>query len=262
MGNTPAPTQGGWYGVDFTSVYNNYWRRGLSTLPTALNYGLLIRPSPAPGVNRYTSAYSSNNPSNYPYPTLKVEYTPLADDIKIKLRWPLSTPHPVPDKSCDLRLIFECPSPLLCNDGYTPKKHNGTDYSAVKGTNVYAAEDGVVKQIVEGGVWKKAVVIEHNHIKRGKYTTVYWHVIPEPGIFVPEPGKPLVFVPKGMKIATVADLGNNTHFHFGVRLGSFSDPQSGAGALPPANKPDCDPRYKPFPGGFINPEDTSQVIYQ
>ena len=68
------------------------------------------------------------------------------------------------------------------------------------------------------------------------------------------------FVPKGMKIATVANLGARTHFHFGVRKGNFDINVSGLGALPYANHP-CD-GYPVFPAGFVSPEDPTQVIFR
>jgi murein DD-endopeptidase MepM/ murein hydrolase activator NlpD len=166
--------------------------------------------------------------------------------------WPLS----VPRSSSPPILGFEGESPLTCNDGYH-KQHNGIDYSAVAGTAVYAGEDGIVKDkhYDSSGKWAYNIVLEHISPTGAKYTTVSWHV------------NPLVakgdFVPKGMQIATVADLtpyGNRTHFHYGIRLGAYVQNVSGTGALPYATHP-CD-GYPVFPAGFVNPEDPTQVIFK
>lgn len=53
---------------------------------------------------------------------------------------------------------------------------------------------------------------------------------------------------KGQVIGKIADLGNNTHFHFGVRKASYSN-VANAGGLPQTN---CG-GYPAFPEYFINP---------
>jgi len=129
----------------------------------------------------------------------------------------------------------ECPTGVY-------KKHNGIDLSATEDEEVYAAHDGVVKKIFTGdhAQWADAIVVESSN---GQFTTVYWHVIKYGALAVDDP------VSKGQQIATVADLGGNTHFHFGIRMASFSDPESYAGALPVGN---CSP-YLAFPESFTDP---------
>jgi murein DD-endopeptidase MepM/ murein hydrolase activator NlpD len=130
------------------------------------------------------------------------------------------------------------------------KKHNGTDFSAAAGTAVYAAEDGVVRNADFVAPWAYRIVLEHNHPQGGKYTTVYWHVTPSVAVDN--------FVPKGMQIATVANLGSNTHFHFGVRLGVYDVNVSGTGSLPQTI---CG-GYPAFPENFIDPNNVNNVLFQ
>lgn len=127
----------------------------------------------------------------------------------------------------------------LCNG--VIKKHVGLDVSAVTGEDVYAAETGIVRAIVDGGpTWKFAVTLEHPTAVP-IFTTVYWHVDP-----IVQLGRT---VAKGQRIATIADLGGNTHFHIGVRRSSYTN-ISNRGGLP-QTACEGDP---PFPELFIDPE--------
>lgn len=124
------------------------------------------------------------------------------------------------------------------------KKHAGVDISAVKGESVYVAKLGIVRAIVDGGTqWEKAVTIEHTS-SNPVFTTVYWHI--DPTVTV---GQTVI---SGQIIGNIADLGDNTHFHFGVRMSAYSN-ISNRGALP---QTDCggDPA---FPEYFIDPETIS-----
>ncbi len=239
----PPSTSGGWYGVNFTNQYNQ-WRRGNSS---PLNHGLML--APWQNNNNFDMFFSSRNPTYWARPLLYVYYTPQADDSVIKLTWPLYTPY----AGRYVILNFKDESPITCDDGYH-KQHNGVDYSATAGTAVYAGEDGIVKDVHydSSGSWAYGIVLEHNLPVSGKFTTVSWHVNP----MVTEGN----FVPKGMQIATVANLGGNTHFHYGVRMGAYVEDLSLAGALPYANHP-CD-GYLIFPAGFVSPEDPTQVIFK
>jgi murein DD-endopeptidase MepM/ murein hydrolase activator NlpD len=138
------------------------------------------------------------------------------------------------------------------------KKHNGTDYSATAGWPVYAAEDGVVRKIVNGtgDGFGYAIVLEHNHPVSGKYTTVSWHVNP----LVAEGD----FIPKGMQIATVAhiDPKYGDHYHLGVRIGAYQYPFSYAGGLPQTSCVINNITYPAFPEYFVNPEDSTKVLFQ
>ncbi|MFA7319130.1 MAG: peptidoglycan DD-metalloendopeptidase family protein [Parcubacteria group bacterium] len=121
--------------------------------------------------------------------------------------------------------------------------HATYDYDSAIGEEVNAAHDGVVKKIFTGNhaQWADAIVIESTD---GQFTTVYWHVIKHGTLAVNDT------VTKGQQIATIADLGSDTHFHFGIRMTPYSEPESYAGALPVANG--CD--YLAFPEKFIDPE--------
>lgn len=130
-----------------------------------------------------------------------------------------------------------------CPSG-TYKKHAGIDVNATASEAVYSAHGGVVKEIHDstGDGWAYAIVIEDNS---GQFTTVYWHVNAYGNLAVDNT------VTKGQQIATIANISpNTTHFHFGIRMGAYSDPESYAGALPVANG--CE--YLAYPENFIDPE--------
>lgn len=129
--------------------------------------------------------------------------------------------------------VLDCPSG-------TPKKHGGLDVNATYGEDVYAAHAGTVKAIQYDAGWEYGIVIEDT---TGQYTTVYWHVNAYGGLAVNDT------VTKGQKIATVANLGGNTHFHLGIRSGAYSAAPSLAGALPVAS---C-ASYPAFPENLIDP---------
>jgi len=124
------------------------------------------------------------------------------------------------------------------------KKHTGIDIKVSKGRPVYAAESGAVKVVSSDPVWKGWMTIEHTDGKGLKYTTVYWHVTP----LVKVNDR----VEKGKKIATVADMGSNTHLHFGVRNAPYSNVANRGGL--PRTKP-CGPDDPIFPEQFKNPMD-------
>ena len=136
------------------------------------------------------------------------------------------------------------------------KIHNGVDYVASTGTAVYAAESGVVKEttFTDTVGWAWNIVLEHAAPSGQKYTTVYWHVVPSVSV------GPAV-IQKGTQIATIADLtpyGHFTHFHFGLRMGIYDANVSGTGALPQNN---CGV-WPAFPAGFVDPNDTKNVLFQ
>ncbi len=81
----------------------------------------------------------------------------------------------------------------------------------------------------------------------------YWHLEPF-GLAASDIG---IFVPKGMKIGTVANLGSNTHFHLGLRLGNYTDTAI-AGALPQTN---CG-GYPAMPENFVDPENNQVVTFR
>jgi hypothetical protein len=131
-----------------------------------------------------------------------------------------------------------------CPAGVT-KRHAGIDVNAVPGEPVRAAAAGSVKAVVDGTTdgWAKAVTIEHT-IEGATYTTVYWHI--DPSVTQGQ------WIGAGSVIGTIADLGAETHFHFGVRKGSYYN-TSNAGALP---RDDCG-GYPAYPENFIDPASLS-----
>lgn len=87
--------------------------------------------------------------------------------------------------------------------------HNGLDLAAPKGTDIYAAEDGIVMVAGYQSGYGNAVVIKHNN----EISTLYAH-IREGGILV----KSGQVVKRGQKIAEVGSTGRSTgnHLHFTV----------------------------------------------
>lgn len=159
-----------------------------------------------------------------------------ADTNFFSLKWPLTGTF----ASRTVALAFgatwtfgECPSG-------TYKKHAGTDVNATSGEDVYAAHAGVVKAIHYDASWAYAIIIEDSN---GQFTTVYWHVNAYGGLAVNDT------VTRGQKIATIANLGGNTHFHFGIRSGTYDSSLSLAGALPVAS---CG-GYPAYPENLLNP---------
>lgn len=246
LGWRAAPPSSGWYGINFTNQYNQ-WRSGNAS---SLNYGL--RMAPMYNNNRFDLFHSSRSPTYWARPALDVYYTPRADDQKIKLLWPLAiayasrvVTHPF---GADWAGGSQCPAGVI-------KKHNGTDFAATAGTAVYAAEDGWVKHVENHSPWAYHIVIEHISPTGAKYTTTSWHV----NALVAKDN----FVPKGMQIATVADLGSNTHLHFGIRRGVYDAIVSGVGGLPQVICTDPNgTTYPGFPENFIDPEDSNFVLFQ
>lgn len=242
-GTTIAPTVGQWYRVEITSIYNA-WRSSVNYK----NYGLYL--APTSNNNNYSSFASSQQ--GYYGPHLQVSYTPQANDNIIKLKWPLGTAKPA---TPTVGGAFGDDWNNTYCDGLI-KKHNGADYSASAGTEVYAAEDGFIRKRATTSTnnWGGYMTLEHNH-PSGKYTTLYWHVSPVSGTAEGD------FIPKGMKIATVQDISiynHPTHFHFGLRKSPYSSPVSFTGGLPQTN---CG-GYPAFKEYFINPEDTSLILFQ
>lgn len=235
---------GYWTEFDITDYYN-YWKNNV--VP---NYGIVMSPVNVSNTFNFFQSAESSAPVGQK-PLLRIT-RPL------QLKWPLSTPY----ASRHVNQAFG--ADWFAGGSYCPanviKTHAGTDYTATAGDPIYAAEAGVVKLIINGGSWAYAMVLEHTKSDGSKYTTVYWH------------NNPLlsegVSVSKGVQIATVANLGSNTHFHFGIRNGAYyvngtNAAISGVGALPKQN---CtDPNGKFYPGFselFLDPENLSLIHFQ
>lgn len=200
-----------------------------------------------------TSTYYGgvNTSTPYQYPAVMRVYNPYP----ITLGWPLETSYA--SRSVNQAFGVDWSTGQTCNDGVhgdLVEKHNGTDFAASSGTVVYAAEAGTVKHMESHSPWAQHIVIEHTHPDGWKYTTVYWHV---DSLVTTNDS-----VTKGQEIATVANLGGDTHFHFGVRIGAYNSIHSGTGALPQTECVINSLTYQPFPFGFINPNDTDYVQYQ
>jgi len=254
LGTTAAPTPNAWYGINITNLYNQ-WRTGSALYP---NRGLKM--SPVNTNNTVNSFYSSDYVGNTGLrPWICVDIALVEN--RIVLKWPLATSKPATPS-----LGFGGP----WGTGQTkcvglPMSHAGVDIPNAIGNPVYAAEDGFVREIFpanQSGGWASAIVIEHNHPNRaGKYTTVYWHVNPLPNIVVSTNAQSPTFIPKGMQIATIADLsarGAGSHLHLGVRIGAYDGTYSDKGALPTGY---CS-ELTTFPEKFIDPWNTNLVLFQ
>ncbi|MBI2120091.1 MAG: M23 family metallopeptidase, partial [Parcubacteria group bacterium] len=181
------------------------------------------------------------------------------DDIVIAsplvLKWPLSTTKPATPSSGG---AFGDPwgiGKAKCIG--LPMTHAGVDIPNAIGNPVYAAEVGVLKEILPADKtdgWAAAIVLEHVAASGVAYTTVYWHVNPVPGLdgFIGPIGK-------GQKIGTIADISpHGSHLHFGVRLGTYNGILSDKGALPTGY---CS-ELPTFKENFLNAWDTTQVLFQ
>lgn len=156
-------------------------------------------------------------------------------DCPTFLRWPLSEPYN-PGK---ITLGFGAAWTWGSCGGYY-KKHNAIDYQANAGTEVYAAQDGIVKHKGFDPSWSYSIVLGHGGNNYNCYTTTYWHLNPT----VTEGQK----VSKGQLIGYIYDLLDKSHLHFGVRLASYDFPAN-PGALP---RTACG-GYPGFPEYFTNP---------
>ncbi len=208
------------------------------------NNGILIVPL---NTDNYFNFFSSSNTST---PTAQ---KPIIRVIRpLKLKWPLSTAYS--SRVVTQKFGSDWAGGTTCSTTGIVKKHNGTDYRAAAGVSVYAAEVGIVKNIFTASSWANVITIEHTKADNSKFTTNYWHVNPYVAV-----GSQ---VNRGDLIAEVANLGGNTHFHFGIRSGahlinSNSKDVSSSGALPQTN---CD-GWPAFPENFIDSE-SSLVLFQ
>lgn len=86
--------------------------------------------------------------------------------------------------------------------------HNGIDYVAIKGTEIYAANDGVVSLSESTNEYGETIIIKHN----SDFSTLYGHILP--GSILVKAGDT---VKKGQKIAEVGSSGTTgNHLHFSV----------------------------------------------
>jgi murein DD-endopeptidase MepM/ murein hydrolase activator NlpD len=153
-----------------------------------------------------------------------------------KLGWPSATKNVI--------FKFGKPWPFATSCTNITWKHTGIDIGAPNGSAVYTAEDGVVKVSQDSGTsWKEFITVEHTDSKGKKYTTDYWH-LKNRKVSVGSKVK------KGQKIAEVANMGDNTHLHFGVRNSSY-DNTANRGALPTVS---CG-GYPAYAASFVDPLD-------
>ena len=243
--------------MDITSIYN-VWRQGNSSV--VLNYGLLIRPQDTR--DNYDTFVSSRNNVAAARPMLEVHYAPQPSDRLIRLKWPLGSFN-VARRISGHAFGENWPEHQQC--GSLSFRHDGIDYYAPASTAVFSDEDGIVKDIYFQSGWGYRMVFEHTaptgYPTGTKYTTVYWHVTPSSRIKVND------FVPRGTQVATVYNLGRDSHFHLGIRLGAYSRTASGTGGLPitacVAVSGDNRSTYTlpAFPDNFINPENAGWVQF-
>lgn len=247
LGSTSAPSGTGWYVIDFTSLYN-LQRSGS---PVYFNYGFKVTPTST--ANTLSTFFSSDAGNSGYWPALCVNSN--STETRIVLRQPINGAFYIGDG-------YHFRDDWYAGGSYCPsgviKKHVGSDLHATAGTEVFLSDDGLVKSVDYLGMWAYRIVVEHDlPNKSGKFTTVYMHVNPLAGITAG------MFIPKGTKIATVANLSTGPHLHFGIRIGPYSANVSGVGALPQATctDPGKSFAYPGFPENFIDPMDTSKVVF-
>src|SRR5215472_4058274 len=119
--------------------------------------------------------------------------------------------------------------------------HTGTDEVASVGEPVKAAGDGVIVGYLVDPTFRGGVLIRHQ-TSAGVVITQYWHVWLASGFVVG------THVTRGQAFASVADMGDKTHFHFAVFKGDLES-HAWNGALPPAP---CS-GFPPFPYKFVDP---------
>ncbi len=99
-----------------------------------------------------------------------------------------------------------------CNSGYKTKRrpsHSGMDFASPKGTNILAADGGVVESVKFHGSYGLYVVVRHEN----GYSTLYAHMSKA---YVTAGQK----VSKGQVIGAVGSTGRSTgnHLHFEIRI--------------------------------------------
>lgn len=258
LGSTNAPaTIPGWYGVIFTTQYNQ-WRSGSTATP---NYGLTMRPLATN--NNFDEFWGSGYATASLRPQLDVYYNTSGTDSIPKWKWPLANPAYGSRTVTQAFGAFPWAGGTTCPAG-SQKYHNGTDYSTggVGGATEYAPEDGIVKEATPSTAgWGYNLVMEHTSPSGTKYTSVIWHIQPNADALASVGGG---FIPKGAPLGTVFNLQapKTPHFHFGMRMAAYSYPTSGAGALPQATctEQPNGPTYLGFPASFVNVESSSNVI--
>ena len=119
--------------------------------------------------------------------------------------------------------------------------HTGTDVVAAVGQPVAAAGDGVIVGYLVDPQFRGGVLIRHQ-LTTGVVITQYWHVWLRSGFVVG------TSVRRGEVFASVADMGDKTHFHFAVFNGDLES-HAWNGALPPSA---CS-GFPAFPYRFVDP---------
>ena len=256
---TKAPVPGGWFilEADLGPLIRG-WIKG--DFP---NNGIQLRPDVSAGPGLMWNTFCSTDYYDPKYrPTLCVKFI---DSGPPRFKFPLDGKYG-PER---LGGYFHFGSrwskagiPQYCTQGgmeNVPLLHTGIDLYAkpndleYAGDPVYAVERGVVKYSnTFGAGFADVVVIEHEDIERNEvFETVYGHINSEPSIV------PGAIVTKGGLLGTVANIGDNSHLHFGVRHGAFIPELSIIGRLPEKS---CTTEHSPtlpepkFPDDFSDPQ--------
>ena len=119
--------------------------------------------------------------------------------------------------------------------------HTGTDVVASVGQPVAAAADGEIVGYSIDPTFRGGVLIRHV-TTFGVVITQYWHVWLRSGFAVGSR------VARGEAFASIADMGDKTHFHFAVFNGDL-EAHAWNGALPPRA---CS-GFPAFPYRFVDP---------
>lgn len=104
--------------------------------------------------------------------------------------------------------------------------HTGVDIRATVGEPVMAAADGVIIGYLIDPQFRGGVLIRHR-TSFGVVITQYWHLWLNAGFTIGSSVK------RGQVFASIASMGDRTHFHFAIFNGDF-DGHTWNGALPPS----------------------------
>lgn len=241
-----VPAVGSWYAIELTELYKQ-WKSG--AIP---NHGIQLRPlGIAHEFNEFRSSeYAAD-------PTLRPKLVIATPDAKYNLKFPLPAPYGPTQISSDFGAHW-----LNRYCGTQRLLHTGVDFPANFGTEVRAAESGIVRLARKSQEWGGYVVIEHNG-PTGIFTTIYEHLEP---ITKKDKAKDKdKTTPKEhtLKEGDVVEKGEligklvagteeyDGHLHFQLREAGYASPISIRGRLPEGASCDGDPA---FPELFYDPK--------
>ena len=217
LGSVSAPTPGYWYGINFTSIYNN-WKSGVWD-----NHGFKFRPQGTN--NQFSQFYSSGLPYVYDWarPQLIINYTPTVTPLSLKMPLPGNKSWMVTTEIGAGDCKDPNPDPNNPNVGHTGVNYfsidfGGRDESGIlrSDLSIYAAAGGKVVVAEYDTYNGNYIVIDYvydGNLSTG-YQTRYLHL--KDNTLQVSYGDD---VSQGQLLATMGNTGysDGIHLHFGVR---------------------------------------------